>query len=366
MSQWSRVHALLAMFVLAAGCQRKAEPVPEGRRLGNPAPLAPPVPAAPSEAEPGRRLLLTGQLDTKNAMSLVVPRVPQWNIALRWVAPDGSLVKAGEPVAELDNTNFAAELSEKKLAAARAQSDLDQQIAQAAIVAADKAFAVDSARTALEKAKLQAAVDRDVLPLRDHQERQVARERAQADFERARDELASHQKSSALEAQIRRIALEKSLREIETSENAIRDLVLRAPRDGLVVTGPHPWFGRKIESGDNVWVGVPVMRLPELATMRVNARLSDVDDGRIVPGMRAISRLDAYPDLEFPGVILEISPVAREPSRDSWRRSFQVIVALERIDLDRMRPGMSVRVEVQPAEPAAAPEAPRGAAGRGS
>jgi multidrug resistance efflux pump len=350
-----------AVAVLALACSRTEAPVPE--RLP-PAPV--PQPAAPSEAEPGRRLLLTGQLDTKSAMTLVVPRVPQWNIALRWIATDGSLVKAGDPVAELDNTNFATDLSDKKLAAARAQSDLEQQISLDAITAADKAFALESARTALEKARLSAAVDRDVLPVRDYQERQVARERAQADFERARDELASHQKSAALEAQIRRIALEKSLREIETAENAIRDLVLRAPRDGLVVTGTHPWFGRKIENGDNVWVGVPIVRLPELATLRVNARLSDVDDGRIVVGMRAISRLDAYPELEFPGVITEISPVAREPSRDSWRRSFQVIVALERVDLERMRPGMSVRVEVQPAEPGALRPATAGGPGRGS
>lgn len=340
--------ACVAAALLAGACTRKEAPVPEGRLLAAPAPAAPSE-APPSVPGPGRRLLLTGQLDTKSAITLTVPRVPQWNIALRWIAPDGSLVKAGDPVAELDNTNFATDLSERKLAAARAQSELEQQISRDAITEADKAFALEAARTALEKAKLSAAVDKDVLPLRDHQERQVACERAQADFARAQDELASHQKSAALEAQIRRIALEKSLREIETAESAIRDLVLRAPRDGLVVTGTHPWFGRKIESGDNVWVGVPVVRLPELSTLRVNARLSDVDDGRIAVGMRAIARLDAYPELEFPGVISEISPVAREPSRDSWRRSFQVLVALERVDLERMRPGMSVRVEVQSA-----------------
>jgi multidrug efflux pump subunit AcrA (membrane-fusion protein) len=353
---------LLAGAAGLAACLRKEAPVPEGRTLAAPAPAAPSE-APPAEPAPGRRLLLTGQLDTKGAITLTVPRVPQWNIALRWLAPDGSLVKAGDPVAELDSSNFANELSEKKLAVARAQSDLEQQISHDAIISADKAFALESARTALTKATLLAAVDRDVLPLRDHQERQVARERAQADFARAQDDLASHQKSAALEAQIRRIALEKSQREIETAESAIRELVLRAPRDGLVVTGTHPWFGRKIESGDNVWVGVPIVRLPELATLRVNARLSDVDDGRIAPGMRAISRLDAYPELEFPGVISEISPVAREPSRDSWRRSFQVVVTLERVDLERMRPGMSVRVEVEPSQPQPVAPPPAGGAG---
>jgi len=305
------------------------------------------------------RVLLTGELDTVASQSLVVPRVPQWNIALRWLASDGSMVKAGDAVAELDNTNFATDLADKKLAAARSASDLAHQIAQDAILEGDKAFALEGARTALDKARLSAAVDRDAYPLREYQEKQVARERAQVAFEKAEDELAAHRKSAALEAQIRGIALEKSQREIAASEQAIRELVLRAPSDGLVVVSTHPWFQRKLENGDNVWVGLSILRLPDLSTMHVNAWLSDVDDGRIAVGNRAISYLDAYPELEFPGTITEISPVAREPSRDSWRRSFLVTVALDRVDLERMRPGMSVRVEVSAQRAPAALLAPR-------
>jgi multidrug resistance efflux pump len=324
--------------------------------------------AAPrvTRGELSQTLLLTGELDTESAESLVVPRVPQWNIALRWLATDGTLVQKGDPVAELDNTNFATDLADKKLATARSAAELAHQVSQDAILTAEKAFALESARTALEKARLSAAVDKDALPLRDYQERQVELERARAAFERARDDLAAQQKSAALEAQIRRIAVEKSQREIDAAEQAVRELVLRAPRAGLVVVGNHPWFGRKIESGDNVWVGVPLVRLPVLSTMRVNARLSDVDDGRVSAGMRAVAFLDAYPELPFPGTISEISPVAREPSRDSWRRSFQVTMALDHVDVERMRPGMSVRVEVTSQRTEASLIAPRTSFDRGS
>jgi multidrug efflux pump subunit AcrA (membrane-fusion protein) len=305
------------------------------------------------------RVLLTGELDTVASENLAVPRVPQWNIALRWLASDGSMVKAGDAVAELDNTNFAADLADKKLAAARSASELAHQVAQDAILEADKAFALETARTELDKARLSAAVERDAYPLREYQEKQVARERAQVAFEKAEDELSAHRKSAALEAQIRGIALEKSQREIEGAEKAVRELVLRAPSDGLVVVSTHPWFQRKIASGDNVWVGLPILRLPDLSTMHVNAWLSDVDDGRVAVGSRATSYLDAYPEQGFPGTITEISPVAREPSRDSWRRSFLVTVALDRVDLERMRPGMSVRVEISAQRTPTALLAPR-------
>jgi len=346
------VPALVSFAWLLAGCLRPEAPDPRDEALPVRAPRV-------TRGELTQSLLLSGELDTAAAENLVVPRVPQWNIALRWLASDGTLVKAGEPVAELDSTNFAADLADKKLATARAASDLAHQVAQDAIISADRTFALDSAQNALEKARLSAAVDSEALPLRDYQERQVELERARAALERAQDELAAHKKSAALEAQIRRIALDKSQREIDAAEQAIRDLVLHAPSDGLVVVSNHPWFGRKVEVGDNLWVGLSLVRLPDLSTLHVNARLSDVDDGRVAPGMRAVSYLDAYPELEFPGTIRDVSPVAREPSRDSWRRSFQVTVALDRVDLARMRPGMSVRVEITSQRAQASLLAPR-------
>lgn len=339
---WSRAGAApgLLLWLLAACLARDTTPRRDEAASGSvPGPRA-------RRGDLAQTLLLTGELDTAASENLVVPRVPQWNITVRWLAQDGTRVQKGEPVAELDSSNFSLDLADKKLAAARSASDLAHQVSQDAILTGDKAFELDTAKIALEKARLSAAVDKDALPLREYQERQVELERARAALERAQDDLAAHRKSAALEAQIRRITLEKSRREIQAAEQAIRELVLRAPSDGLVVVAMHPWFGRKVQGGDNLWVGLSMVRLPDLSTLHVKARLSDVDDGRLSVGMPAMSYLDAYPELEFPGRISEVSPVAREPSRDSWRRSFQVTIALEHIDLERMRPGMSVRVEV--------------------
>ena len=102
----------------------------------------------------------------------------------------------------------------------------------------------------------------------------------------------------------------------------------------------------KVQSGDNVWVNFALMRLPDLSTLEVRARLSDVDDGRVEPGMRVMMYLDAYPEVGFPGVVQVVNPLAREMSRESLRRSFAVRVAFDRTDAARMLPGMSVRVEV--------------------
>jgi multidrug efflux pump subunit AcrA (membrane-fusion protein) len=91
-----------------------------------------------------------------------------------------------------------------------------------------------------------------------------------------------------------------------------------------------------------------VASIPDLSSMQVEARLSDVDDRKIAPGMRALCVLDTYLDEIFEGEVIEIEPIAKEQGRESRRRAFRVVIRLQRTDPERMRPGMSVRAEVLP------------------
>ena len=268
-------------------------------------------------------------------------------------------MKAGQKVADFDNAAFVADLSEKKLAAVQAADDLEKQRAQSGITTADKAFDAEKAKADVETAKINASVEKDSLPARVWQENQLDLERKETAFAKAKDDLEAQQRSAALDLEVKQIALDKSLREIRAAEEAVAKLELRAPRDGVVVIANNPREGRKLEIGDTIWVGLPVVRLPDLSTMRVKAALSDVDDGRLAAGMKAICTLDAHADHPIDGVVTEISPVAREPSQKSPRRSFQVMVALSETNHEQLLPGLSVKVEILGREVHGALLAPR-------
>src|SRR4029077_21218358 len=134
------------------------------------------------------------------------------------------------------------------------------------------------------------------------------------------------------------LSLQKAQRELTIDEHAIEELILRAPRNGIVVVRDHPWEGRRLQEGDDVFVGFPLAQLAEMASLQVEADLADVDDGRIGAGMPATIVLDGSPNMSFPGRVTSISAVAQESSRTSLRRAFRVIVALDRLDGARMRP----------------------------
>ena len=145
---------------------------------------------------------------------------------------------------------------------------------------------------------------------------------------------------------------------------ALRELTLRAERDSLVVVGEHPMEGRKFQAGDNVWVGMTVATLPETSSMMVEAALSDVDDGRVAPGMPATCILDAYPGIRYRGRVVEVAGVARESRRTALLRSIAVSIALDPIpprEAAQLRPGMSVRAEIDAAPVRGALLVPRAA-----
>ncbi len=327
--------SLLCVLALG-GCGRELPASPEAR----------PVELVVTRGDLEEQILMTGELDAVSSESLVAPQTRFWEISIRWMEEAGTRVKAGQSVLEFDNAQLASQLEEKKLAALQAENALSRQKAEDAIATADKEFAVERQAIVLEKAKLAAAIAPDLVARRDYQERQLALERAKIEHEKAEDELAAHLKSIALAAKVKRIELESARREIQTAEVELDALVLEAPRDGILVAAINPREGRKFKVGDNAWPGVPILKLPDLSVMEVKASLSDVDDGRVVAGMKASCVVDAYSELIFAGTVKEVSPVAREPSSGSLRRSFEVEIALDETDPERMRPGMSVKVVV--------------------
>jgi multidrug resistance efflux pump len=293
-----------------------------------------------------QRVLLTGELAAERAERLTVPRTRVWQVQLRWMERHGAEVREGQRVVAFDNSPLAADLEDRKLAAAQAESELDRAAAEAAQEEAAKLFAQQQASIALSKARLTASVPADLLPARDAQERQLDLRRAEVALAKAEEELAAQRRAAAADLEVRRIALDKTLREIAAAEEGIAALELSSPGDGLFLVADHPWQGRPLQAGDMLWPGLRVAEIPDLATLHVVARLPDVDDGRITPGMPAHCVLDAWPREPLGCKVRAIAPLAEEEHAQSLRRFVQVLVDLEAVDPERMRPGMSVRVEV--------------------
>jgi multidrug resistance efflux pump len=313
-----------------------------------------------------QRVLLTGELRAASAIDLSVPRTETWQLSIRWLAEDGTSVKAGDRVLEFDNSTFADQLEQKHLALLDAEMTLKSTRDVSALELANKATELHVHQIELAKATVKAGVPADLLTARDAQDRQLEKKRAQVAVQKAEQDLAASKTATELELRVKQIAVDKAKLAIEAASESIRALVLTAPRDGVLVVGTHPWLGRQFHVGDTVQPGMAVVTLPDLHSgLEVRAQLSDVDDGRVAVGDQGTCTLDAYAARQLPCMVRQITPVARaESGGGSLRRAFQVVLSVSTTDVERMRSGMSAKVELAHAVGPAGPVVSRGAVAR--
>jgi multidrug resistance efflux pump len=177
---------------------------------------------------------------------------------------------------------------------------------------------------------------------------QLALKGAETELAKAEEDLASYRTAAAADRATKLIALERARSERDKLETAVAALTLRAPKDGVFVVGENPRERKKLLTGDTLWPGMTLARIPDLDALRADALLFDVDDGRIRAGEPAAVVPDTFPDRRLPARVASIAPVAQPVGRGSPRMAFRVLVEVTGGDLSGLRPGMSVRVEVPP------------------
>ena len=205
------------------------------------------------------------------------------------------------------------------------------------------AFEVEKTAVALAKAKVEADVPVELRARKEWHEKQQAMVKAEAALDKARVTLEAHDRTTAADLKVLRIALDKARREVAQSEESLRGLQLRAPRAGVVLLGRSPQEDRPVQLGDNLWPGLRAASLPDLSELEVAAYLPEVDDGRVLPGQAVRVILDSALDRIHQGRVEVVAAVAQDAR---YAGGFKVRVSLAKTDPASMRPGLSARVEV--------------------
>ncbi len=301
------------------------------------------TPAALAESS---ALLMTGELEAREGQRFVTPATTAWRLQLAWLIEEGSLVEAGDVIARFDPGRVQEELTE-------AEDKLREKEQERRVLEADGRLSALQleieelrARIELEKAKLDAALPDGVVEGSDLRQRKLELARKKKAFDDA--SLSRRVQEAQQLAQRVKLELEsKTLTgDIERYRRELDSLVLRADAPGIVVHATH-WNGEKIKVGDTRHVGEAIAQIPDLATLEVIAWVAEPDLARVRVGDESRLSLDAFPKRAYRGEVLEVTLNGEQ--RRPWGRApfFRVRMRLEEVDIDLMRPGMSVRCIVE-------------------
>lgn len=302
------------------------------------------------------------------------------------ILPEGTRVKAGDVVCELDSAAFKDELSAQKIRFIEAKAWVDQaksilEVNEIARREYDEGIYpqdlqlirqyISACETDAERARRNliwaqstqkkgfrttAQVKADALALQ--QAETVLAEangmlRRLQEFTGKRINTARRAKLQAIRAD--QLSLESSFQlekeRLDRLEKMISNCTLRAPRDGIVVYAnqTNPW-GRvdaQIQEGVTVHQTQPIFNLPNPKHMQVKAKVNETKVSFLRLGQPVLIRIDAFPDRPLRGTVQAITAIPAPTDAMSDVRVYYATVSLESGGFDELRPGLSAEVHFE-------------------
>jgi len=287
-----------------------------------------------------------GELKAGRSVQIYAPMVP--NLRIAWLTAPGEKVEKDATIVKFDSSSAEQTLQQKDAQLKQAQATLDQAVAQAKITAEQDVSDLADAKYTLEKAQLEVSKQEIVS--------RIAGEESKVDLGVAEQKLKVQEATVALHATSDKSKIasltrlrDQAASDVDLTKTRISQMVIKARIPGYVVFSPNysqGWMNAKpFKVGDNVFAGMQLAEMPDLETLQMDAKVEEIDRGRIGVGNETRVRVDALPELTMPAKIGQISLLAETTNEWPPTRNFRAYSPIPHPDA-RLRPGMNGGMDI--------------------
>jgi len=290
----------------------------------------------------------TGLIEALEWQSIRVPQLSgsSGRITLTRLIPNGKKVAKGDLLAEFDRTSLLDEERDAKAQLSDLTHQLEERRAQVKSEAAKRTSQLREAEADLEKAQLQLRKG-PVLSEIDRLKNEAKAETAAQRVESLKKSAEFRDRSEAASVRVLELKRDRQQVSLERIQSNLDRLVIKAPQDGMVAL-ENTWRQGSMgppQEGDQVWPGMPILRIFNPSTMVVNATIDEPDFASVSKATHAKVYLDAYPGVVFDAVLQSASPVATA-GIDSPVRTFTAIFRVEQ-QSPQLLPDLSAALEIR-------------------
>ena len=145
---------------------------------------------------------------------------------------------------------------------------------------------------------------------------------------------------------IQEIKVRQLENEIANANYALSRLTLYSPNKGILQIAYNRSTRQLYKIGDESYPNRSLASIPDLRRMKVKSSVNEVDIGKLKHGQPVIIRLDAFPDIEFEGVLDAIGKLSHPKERESNIKVFDIEVLINENKSEILKPGMTVSCEI--------------------
>jgi len=284
----------------------------------------------------------TGELSARKFVQIQGPPNAQqagaFQMKISSLVPEGTVVKEGDIVAELDRSAVAARAQDVSLALQKAEAQYTQAQLDSTLNLSKAREELRTLEFALEEKKLakeQATYEAPTI-----------RRQAEIDFEKAERALAQAKKDLVTKRQqaIARMSevgaeVQRQRSLLTTVQGVLAAFTIRAPSPGMVIYVKE-WNGKKKTAGAQISPWDPtVATLPDLGEMESVTYVNEIDVRKVAVGQSVRISLDSDPDKHLTGKVVSVANVGEQrPNADA--KVFEVKITVQEADTT-LRPGMT-------------------------
>jgi RND family efflux transporter MFP subunit len=314
----------------------------------NPAPAGPSMIARVQRGEFRVTVTTSGELRARESVQITAPANAQqagaYQMKISSLVPEGTVVKQGETVAELDRSTLANKVQEVTLALQKAEAQSEQAMLDSALTLSGAREGIRTMELGLEEKRL--AKEQAVY------EAPTVKRQAEIDYEKAERALAQGKvdyktRTEQAQAKMREVGADVSRQRnlLKIVQDVMAGFTITAPSPGMVIYVKE-WNGRKRTTGSQVSSWDPsVATLPDLTLMESVTYINEIDVRKIAVNQPVAISLDSDPTKKLTGKVTAVANVGEQrPNADA--KVFEVKVEVAGSDTT-LRPGMTTGNEIE-------------------
>jgi len=256
----------------------------------------------------------TGELQAKSSTKIRGPQGLRGigQVKILELVPEGTIVKKGEFVARLDES----ELDKRK---DEYQDRVIDARAQVKEVERDTAITLSKLRDRIKELEFSIENKRKEVGINVYEPQEV-QDRVQSELEKLQRDYDTEIKNYALEvgkadAKVNKVLSEKNkqYKKVKDTRKMSKQFTVTAPSDGMIVYERDRWQGGKVTTGSTIssWNSV-VASLPDLSVMVSETYVNEIDISGVKIGQKVEMKVDALPDKTYMGEVIYIGNIGQQ------------------------------------------------------
>lgn len=286
----------------------------------------------------------TGELQAKNSTDIMGPDFTQsrgirvMDIRITDMVPEGTEVKAGDYVANLDRTSFDNTLKDELDRLTTYKNNLEMKILDTAVTLSNLRdniknlkFSVEEAHITLQQSKYE--------PPTTIRQAEIALDKANRSLDQSIKGYALQVEKAKSDMRTTRNTLAEQQQRVNDLQTILSKFTINAPSDGMIIyKRDRSGNKRKIGSSVSPWDNV-VATLPDMSQMISKTYVNEIDVSKVRSGQAVEILVDAFPEKSYSGIVTSVANIGEQlPNADA--KVFEVQIEVKGTD-PILRPSMT-------------------------